>query len=84
MVNEILSKQADKYYVNRITKTLKDFSSGKFFDNYREILDNLKAFKMDSRQYGLLVKVYEKPNMSQIQIAQELKIDRTTMAERAE
>lgn len=39
---------------------------------------------MDSRQYGLLVKVYEKPNMSQIQIAQELKIDRTTMAERAE
>lgn len=39
---------------------------------------------MDSRQYRLLVKVYEKPNMSQIQIAQELKIDRTTMAERAE
>ena len=46
--------------------------------------NELKAFKMDSRQYGLLVKVYEKPNMSQIQIAQELKIDRTTMAERAE
>lgn len=44
----------------------------------------LKAYEMDSRQYGLLVKVYEKPNMSQIQIAQELKIDRTTMAERAE
>ncbi|MGM9955367.1 MAG: MarR family winged helix-turn-helix transcriptional regulator [Peribacillus sp.] len=44
----------------------------------------LKAYGMDSRQYGLLVKVYEKPNMSQIQIAQELKIDRTTMAERAE
>lgn len=46
--------------------------------------NELELFEMDSRQYGLLVKVYEKPNMSQIQIAQELKIDRTTMAERAE
>lgn len=65
----------------------------KLFDSYgfligkivqlleKDFIDKLMSFKIDARQYGVLVKVYERPNMSQIQIAEELKIDRTTTNE---
>lgn len=61
------------------------FLTGKIVQLLEEdFVDKLKSFEIDARQYGVLVKVYERPDMSQIQIAEELKIDRTTMAERAE
>ena len=61
------------------------FLTGKVVQFIEEdFIDKLKSFDIDARQFGMLVKVYESPNMSQIQIAEELKIDRTTMAERAE
>lgn len=61
------------------------FLTGKIVQLLEEdFIDKLKSFELDARQYGVLVKVYERPGMSQIQIAEELKIDRTTMAERAE
>nr|WP_257985634.1 MULTISPECIES: MarR family transcriptional regulator [Bacillus] len=36
---------------------------------------------MNARQYGVLIKVNEMPNSSQKEIAEELKIDRTTMVD---
>ncbi|WP_102691660.1 MarR family winged helix-turn-helix transcriptional regulator [Rummeliibacillus pycnus] len=61
------------------------FLTGKIVQLIEEdFIEKLKSFDIDARQYGMLVKVFESPNMSQIQIAEELKIDRTTMAERAE
>ncbi|KEF38693.1 transcriptional regulator [Schinkia azotoformans MEV2011] len=61
------------------------FLTGKIVQLFEEdFVNQLKQFELDARQYGVLVKVYERADMSQIQIAEELKIDRTTMAERAE
>lgn len=61
------------------------FLTGKVVQLLEEdFVDQLKSFGIDARQYGVLVKVYERRDMSQIQIAEELKIDRTTMAERAQ
>ncbi|WLR52494.1 MarR family transcriptional regulator [Bacillus tianshenii] len=61
------------------------FLTGKVVQLLEEdFVDKLKLFEIDARQYGMLVKVYENPGMSQKKIAEELKIDRTTMAERAE
>ena len=72
------------FYLSRLIDSY-GFLTGKIVQLFEEdFINQLKQFGIDARQYGVLLKVSEKPGMSQIQIAEELKIDRTTMAERAE
>lgn len=49
-----------------------------------EFIEKLKTFEITARQYGVLIKINEQGNLSQKEIAVELKIDRTTMVEHAE
>lgn len=44
-----------------------------------EFSKELVPFDINVKQYGVLIKIDEKPNSSQKEIAKELKIDRTTM-----
>lgn len=61
------------------------FLAGKVVQLFEtEFIRELTAFEITARQYGVLVKVYENANRSQKEIAEELKIDRTTMVEHAE
>ncbi|PLR84410.1 MarR family transcriptional regulator [Bacillus canaveralius] len=46
-----------------------------------DFIDKLKTYEINARQYGVLIKVNEMPNSSQKEIAEELKIDRTTMVD---
>lgn len=45
------------------------------------LIEKLKPYDINARQYGVLIKINEKPNLSQKEIAAELKIDRTTMVD---
>ncbi|MFF5994892.1 MarR family transcriptional regulator [Lysinibacillus sp. KU-BSD001] len=44
-----------------------------------EFSQKLTPYDINVKQYGVLIKIDEKPNSSQKEIADELKIDRTTM-----
>lgn len=46
-----------------------------------DLIEKLKPYDINARQYGVLIKINEKPNLSQKEIADELKIDRTTMVD---
>ncbi|HDX9580458.1 TPA: MarR family transcriptional regulator [Bacillus pseudomycoides] len=46
-----------------------------------DLIERLKSYDINARQYGVLIKTNEKPNLSQKEIADELKIDRTTMVD---
>ncbi|WP_242220990.1 MarR family winged helix-turn-helix transcriptional regulator [Bacillus cereus group sp. BfR-BA-01380] len=46
-----------------------------------DLIEKLKPYDINARQYGVLIKINEKPNLSQKEIAAELKIDRTTMVD---
>ncbi|MFD3449333.1 MarR family winged helix-turn-helix transcriptional regulator [Microbacteriaceae bacterium 4G12] len=41
----------------------------------------LTPYDIHAKQYGVLIKIDEKPNLSQKEIADELQIDRTTMVD---
>lgn len=44
-----------------------------------DFAEKLKPYGINVKQYGVLIKIDETPNLSQKEIADELKIDRTTM-----
>ncbi|MCM3737050.1 MarR family transcriptional regulator [Bacillus cytotoxicus] len=46
-----------------------------------DLIERLKSYDINARQYGVLIKINEKPNLYQKEIADELKIDRTTMVD---
>lgn len=46
-----------------------------------DLIKKLKPYDINARQYGVLIKINEKPNLSQKEIADELRIDRTTMVD---
>ncbi|SFD04534.1 DNA-binding transcriptional regulator, MarR family [Bacillus sp. 491mf] len=46
-----------------------------------DLIEKLAPYDINARQYGVLIKINEKPNLSQKEIANELKIDRTTMVD---
>lgn len=46
-----------------------------------DFIEKLKPYHINAKQYGILIQVNEKPNLSQKEIATNLKIDRTTMVD---
>ncbi|MGE6347813.1 MarR family winged helix-turn-helix transcriptional regulator [Bacillus mycoides] len=46
-----------------------------------DFAEKLTPYNINAKQYGVLMKIDEKPNLSQKEIAEELQIDRTTMVD---
>ncbi|MFJ7951442.1 MarR family winged helix-turn-helix transcriptional regulator [Lysinibacillus sp. NPDC096418] len=65
--------------MSRIFKSY-GFMTGKVEQLFElEFAEKLKPFNINAKQYGVLIKIDEKPHLSQKEVAAELKIDRTTM-----
>lgn len=65
--------------MSRILKSY-GFITGKVSQLFElNFVEKLKPYDINAKQYGVLIKIAEKPNSSQKEIAEELRIDRTTM-----
>lgn len=65
--------------MSRILKSY-GFITGKVSQLFElNFVEKLTPYDINAKQYGVLIKIDEKPNSSQKEIAEELRIDRTTM-----
>lgn len=46
-----------------------------------DFIEQLKPYGINARQFGVLIRIKERPNTSQKEIAEDLKIDRTSMVD---
>lgn len=46
-----------------------------------DFIEQLKPYDINARQFGVLIRIKERPNTSQKEIAEDLKIDRTSMVD---